>query len=304
MTFAPTDSVTLSGRTLVAACRKLGLETTGAEPIRIAENAIWRLPGQLVARIARPGRTDTAQREIAVANWLVDHGIPAVRPAPGLDQPVTVDGRAVTIWEELPRHRDGTVQEMAHLLKALHALPEPEFELEPLEPFGKIRTRLNQSTVLEEPAMQWLAKYTDGLEEAWTRLLAGPDLSRCVLHGDAWVGNVASAENGTAYLLDLDGFTIGPREWDLTSTAVKLTSTSSITHLEYEDFCSVYGTDVTTWHGYPLLRDIRELRMTAYSARIATEHPNHSVALDEVQYRVGCLMGQRGPRPWQWTAVP
>ncbi|RST03028.1 aminoglycoside phosphotransferase family protein [Streptomyces sp. WAC07149] len=270
----------------------------------MAENAIWRLPGQFVARISRPGHTHVAQREIAVANWLTDHGIPAVRPALGLVQPVVVDGRAVTIWEELPPHRDGTVGEMAQLLKALHALPEPDFELESLEPFGKIRARLNQSTVLGEPAMQWLQDYTDGLEEAWTHLLVEPDLSSCVLHGDAWAGNVASAENGTAYLLDLDSFTIGPREWDLTSTAVKLTSTGSITRREYEEFCSVYGTDVTAWHGYPILRDIRELRMTAYSARIATEHPNHPLALQEVKYRVGCLMGRQGQRPWQWTAVP
>ncbi|MFE1558349.1 phosphotransferase enzyme family protein [Streptomyces sp. NPDC058734] len=304
MTLAPIDKVTLTRRTLLTACQELGLDATGVEPIRIAENAIWRLPGQLVARISRPGRTRIAQREIAVADWLAEQGIPAVRPMPGLVQPVTVDGRAVTIWEELPPHRDGTVNEMAHLLKALHALPEPDFELEPLEPFGKIRARLNQSTVLDEPAMQWLQDYTDSLEEAWSRLLTKPNLSRCVLHGDAWVGNVASAENGTAYLLDLDSFTIGPREWDLTSTAVKLTSTSSITSREYEDFCSVYGTDVTAWHSYPLLRGIRELRMTAYSARIATEHPNHPLALKEAHFRVRCLMGCRGPRPWEWTAVP
>lgn len=304
MTLAPADSVSVSRHVLIEACRTLGLDTGGAEPIRIAENAIWRLPGKVVARISRPGGTPAASREIAVANWLADNGIPAVRPAPGITEPITIDGRAVTIWEELPPHRDGNVNEVAHLLKALHALPEPDFDLEPLEPFRKIRTRLDQAKAIKETDLEWLYRYTDSLEEAWLRLLAAPGLSRCVLHGDAWVGNVASADDGTAYLLDLDGFTVGPREWDLTSTAVKLTSTSGISREDYEDFCTVYGADVTTSDGYEVLRDIRELRMTAYAARITTEHPDHSHARDETQYRIECLMGGQGQRPWRWTAVP
>lgn len=79
MTLAPADSVTVSRRVLIDACRTLGLDTGGAEPIRIAENAIWRLPGKVVARISRPGGTPAASREIAVANWLADNGVPAVR---------------------------------------------------------------------------------------------------------------------------------------------------------------------------------------------------------------------------------
>jgi Ser/Thr protein kinase RdoA (MazF antagonist) len=304
VTLAPADSAHVSRGVLTEVCRALGLGTEGAEPIRIAENAIWRLPGQLVARISRPGGTPAAAREIAVANWLASHGIPAVRPAPGLDQPITIDGRAVTIWEELPPHRDGNVREVAHLLKALHALPEPDFDLEPLEPFGKIRTRLDQAKAISERELEWLYGYTDELEAAWHQLVESPGLSRCVLHGDAWVGNVASADDGTAYLLDLDSFTVGPREWDLTSTAVKLTSTSGITRQDYEDFCTVYGADVTSWDGYEVLRDIRELRMTAYAARITTEHPDHPHARHETQYRIECLMGAQGQRPWRWTAVP
>ncbi|MCZ4083284.1 aminoglycoside phosphotransferase family protein [Streptomyces antarcticus] len=304
MTLAPADSVNVSRHVLIDACRTLGLDSGGAEPIRIAENAIWRLPGKVVARISRPGGTPAASREIAVANWLADNGIPAVRPAPGITEPITIDGRAVTIWEELPPHRDGNVNEVAHLLKALHALPEPDFDLEPLEPFRKIRTRLDQAKAIKETDLEWLYRYTDSLEEAWLGLLETPGLSRCVLHGDAWVGNVASADDGTAYLLDLDGFTVGPREWDLTSTAVKLTSTSGISRYDYEDFCTIYGADVTTSDGYEVLRDIRELRMTAYAARITTEHPDHPHARDETQYRIECLMGGQGQRPWRWTAVP
>ena len=59
-----------------------------------------------------------------------------------------------------------------------------------------------------------------------------------------------------------------------------------------------YGHDVTTWHGFELLRDIRELRMTCYLAQHTTEHPcTHS----EAELRVACLRGDHGPRPWNWT---
>ncbi|MFB8089407.1 phosphotransferase enzyme family protein [Streptomyces sp. NPDC055992] len=304
MTALPTDTLSLSHRTLVLACRELGLDSGNATPIRIAENALWRLPDRIVARIGRPGRAHVARREIAVAGWLAGHGIPVVRPLPGVGRPVTVNGRPVTFWEELPSHRNGSVQEMAHLLRALHALPAPDFPLETLEPFGRIWAGLSLRTPWEASTVRRLRDHAAGLEEAWDELLANSLLPRCVLHGDAWVGNVASAADGTAYLIDLESFAIGPREWDLTSTAAKLTSTGTLTRAEYEDFCAVYGTDVTAWHGYPLLRDIRELRMTVYAARIAAEHPDHPQARQEARYRAACVIGQRGPRPWLWTAVP
>lgn len=44
--------------------------------------------------------------------------------------------------------------------------------------------------------------------------------------------------------------------------------------------------------------------MTAYSARIATEHPDHPRALRVAQHRIECLKGAEGRRPWKWTAVP
>ena len=52
---APTDATTPE-QALRAACAQLGLDGAHAELIRLAENAIYRLPGRLVARISRPGQ--------------------------------------------------------------------------------------------------------------------------------------------------------------------------------------------------------------------------------------------------------
>ena len=41
-----------------------------------------------------------------------------------------------------------------------------------------------------------------------------------VIHGDAGIGNVLHDSDGKPVVIDLDGFAIGPREWDLALTAI------------------------------------------------------------------------------------
>ena len=88
---------------LDSACAQVGLDVAGAELIRLAENAIYRLPGGVVARVSRPGQVDTARREVAVSAWLQQRHFPVVRALTGLPQPVEVAGRAVTFWRNSHR---------------------------------------------------------------------------------------------------------------------------------------------------------------------------------------------------------
>jgi hypothetical protein len=74
---APTDATTPE-QALHAACAQLGLDGAHAELIRLAENAIYRLPGRLVARVCRPGRLQAAHREVTVSTWLQNRGFPVV----------------------------------------------------------------------------------------------------------------------------------------------------------------------------------------------------------------------------------
>lgn len=278
------------------ACRAVGLNSTDAEPIRIAENQIWRLPGHVIARIARAGQVEAAAREVRVARWLAEKQIPAVR-LHRVDQPVEASGRPVTFWEELPEHQQGSVRDIAHVLKQLHSLPAPPFGIGHLDPFVQVRHRINAAVTLSKDDRTWLHRRQDELEAQWRTRPHG--MTDRVVHGDAWVGNIVRTETGPV-LLDLERFSIGPPEWDLVSTAVKLTTTGGVTAGEYTEFCQAYGTDVTSWEGYGLLAAARELRMTTYAAQHAATHREWR---EQAQHRVDCLRGRTMPRPWAWKGI-
>src|SRR5437764_14928757 len=103
------------------ACRKAGLDGSGAELLRLGENAIYRLTDPpIVVRIARSAdRLGRVERELCVARWLAHAGVPAVRVYEGIGQPVLVDEHPVSFWHAVsggdpaPTHAD-----LARLLAA------------------------------------------------------------------------------------------------------------------------------------------------------------------------------------------
>ncbi|MCX5211848.1 aminoglycoside phosphotransferase family protein [Kitasatospora sp. NBC_00240] len=283
---------------LLKACAAAGLSADQAEPIRIGENALWRLRHQVVARVGRPGQWDAAVRELAVARWLRTCDIPAVRPLDHLREPLDVEGSPVTFWHELPEHRPGTAADIAPLLRRIHELPIPDFPLGRLAPFVRLAARIDNAATLDDEQRQWLRQHLADRQAAWSELPAG--LPTSVIHGDAWGGNVAVTP-ATAYLLDFERTSQGPPEWDLTATAVGHGTFGTVSDQHYEAFCEAYGADVTTWAGYPILRDIRELRVTCFALQHAAADPHRH--REEAHHRLACIQGQNGPRPWNWTAV-
>ncbi|MFD5435816.1 phosphotransferase family protein [Kitasatospora sp. NPDC127067] len=290
----PSDSRSV----LLKACAEVGLSAAGAEPIRIGENALWRLPLGVVARISRPGQSTAASRELAVARWLRDCGVPAVRPLDHLREPVDVDGNPVTFWHELPPHRPGAAADIAPLLRRVHRLPVPDIPLGALDPFVRLDARIDDAATLDDTQRHWLRSCLAELQTAWRNL--PPGLTTSVIHGDAWRGNVAVTPT-TNYLLDFERTSLGPPEWDLTATAVGYDTFGTVSDREYAAFCEAYGADVMTWAGYPVLRSIRELRVTCFALQHAAADPARHQA--EAHYRLSCLQGEKGPRPWGWTAV-
>jgi aminoglycoside phosphotransferase (APT) family kinase protein len=214
---------------------------------------------------------------------------------------VDVDGRPVTFWRELPPHEQGSPAQVATALRRLHTVPPPTtFELPPLAPFVRLEERINSATTLSDDDRAWLRTHLAELQDKYSHLPAG--LPQCVVHGDAWIGNVVSTSAGQVVFLDLERTAIGPPEWDLVHTAIKHTSFAWITADEYREFCDIYGHDVTKWEGFTLLRDIREFRMTCMAIQLATTTPSTH---DQAAHRLACLRGTVGPRPWAgWHAVP
>ncbi|MET8679975.1 aminoglycoside phosphotransferase family protein [Streptomyces sp. NPDC004647] len=278
-------------------CSAVGLNADGAEPVRLAENQIWRLTGQrVIVRIARAGQGAAARREVRVARWLAENNVPTVRLV-DVQQPIEADGRPVTFWEELPPHEHGTPVDVAHLLRQLHALPAPDLDLGYLDPYVRITERLQAATTLDEADRAWLHCLHQDLAAAWADRPTGrPD---CAVHGDAWPGNLIRTISGPL-MMDLERFSLGPPEWDLVSTAVRTKTTGAVTAAEYDAFCAAYGYDVTKWAGYEILAGARELRMVTYAAQHAASNPEWA---DQAQHRVDCLRGRRGPRPWNWRGI-
>jgi aminoglycoside phosphotransferase len=281
---------------LAAACAQVGLDMAGAEIIRLGENAIFRLPGGVVTRIARPGQLAAATREVRIARWFADQGVRAVRALDSIAQPLNVEQHPVTFWEELPPHRHGTVLEVADALRQLHGLPLPDCDLlGPLDPFVRLTERIEGGATLPADDRAWLRQHLAALRQRYQTL--PPGLPHRVVHGDAWGGNIVTTHDGRTLLLDLERCSVGPPEWDLVSIALRRGSFGWLSDADYQAFASRYGHDVTTWSGYELLRDIRELRMALYRVQRAAEHPGER---GEAQLRVASLRGRHGPRPWAW----
>lgn len=286
-------------RVLHHACRRAGLDGARAELVRRAENSVYRLPGEVIARVGRSGQTAAAGNEVRVARWLERAGLAAVRVLPGVEQPVDVDGVPVTFWRALPPHHDAVDAQLAGVLRRLHALDPPgEFALPRLSPFVRVRDRIEGAPTVSAADRAWLLGYLDDLEARHAELPAG--LAASVVHGDAWAGNMVTDNGGTVWMLDLERFSVGPPEWDLVSTAVRMTSFGTLDAAGYAAFCAAYGHDVTGWAGYETLRDIRELRACSYMLQHAG---GNDAARAEAELRLACLRGLSGDRPWGWRRI-
>lgn len=290
--------MTMIDAVLRAACQTVGLDHRGAEIIRSSENTLYRLPGGIVARVTRPGQLAAAEKEVRVSRWLVSVDVPVVEALTDVEQPVAVYGRAVTFWRELPAHRYSTIPELAAVLRRLHGLPAPDFELPAIAPFVRQRERITEATALSADDREWLLRHLANLETRFADLPAGKPW--CAVHGDVWAGNVVVVDDGPI-LLDLERFAYGPPEWDLTSIAVDYTTFGDMTAGQWAQFAQSYSYDVTTWNGFDVLRDSRELRKVTFALQMAAERPDLA---GQATYRLECVQGKHGPRPWGWVGVP
>jgi thiamine kinase-like enzyme len=206
-------------RALTTAAEKVGVDPRSAELIRMGENAIFALRGEgVVARIARSlDLWEGVERELAVARWLRAHDFPAVRVAEQYEQPVAADGRLITFWELVDISGDANHTDLAGLLRDLHALPDPEFHIPAFAPFSVVPARLADPGNAEATAVAFLADLYEDLKGKLVELEFGEPLG--LIHGDAHCGNIIPTKCGPL-LSDFEVVAWGPREWDLTPTAV------------------------------------------------------------------------------------
>ncbi|MGW4739179.1 phosphotransferase family protein [Nocardia xishanensis] len=204
----------------------------------------------------------------------------------------------MTFWKELLTHKGGTEQEIAVALRQLHALPPPPFLTE-VAPFVRLAERIDAAHTLPDCDRQWMRDHLNELHSGWEDLPEG--LPWGPVHGDAWEGNVVTTVAGMTLFVDLERASIGPPEWDLNLHCDQAQFIRLDHRRAVRRFCDVYGHDVTSWLGFALLRDIREMGMRCMTVQVAGMNPDHA---RQAQLRVDCLRGRFGPRPWSgWEPI-
>jgi aminoglycoside phosphotransferase (APT) family kinase protein len=286
-----------SREALERACATAGIDAEGARLLRVGSNAVYRLKPPVIARVSRPG-ADASQvrRTVAVARWLESAGYPAVR-AVDVDQPVAADGHLVTFWEAVSDDGDqyASTAEVAETLAKLHALTVPDgLHLPELAPFANAPKRIETNTWLNPEDRAFLTAMLPRMRAAYDGLEF--TLPPGVIHGDANVGNVLRDRRGNPVVIDLDGFAVGPREWDLALTAIYYDSFGWHTRDEYEDFVRVYGFDIMKWPGYPVMREVREFLMVTWVIQKAAESAQ---AAAEAVKRIAALRTGASRKDWQ-----
>ncbi|WP_328614542.1 aminoglycoside phosphotransferase family protein [Amycolatopsis sp. NBC_00348] len=277
----------------IVACQKVGIDSTNANLIRLGSNAVFRLDGRIILRISREqsGFGD-ANRQVGVARWLADVDYPANR-ALDVSQPVDASGYPATFWESVSEEEQyASIGQVAELIRSLHDLPTPEgLSLPTKDPFGELESHMGALENLEFHDANFLRNRIDELKDTYADLEF--ELPAGVIHGDANVGNVILARDGSPCLIDLDSFGIGHREWDLVQTALFYERFGWHTTEEYRTFVDIYGFDIMKWQGYETLASYREISMTLWlAAKESTK------AATEVEKRVEAIRTGGDRRNW------
>ncbi|EFF93748.1 phosphotransferase enzyme family protein, partial [Streptomyces sp. e14] len=196
-------------RGVLAAANVVAGAADGARLLALGENAVFAA-GDLVVKVGRDAELlDRARRELRIAQWLAEAGVPAVRAAEG--EALLVEGHPVTVWHRLSDPvRPAEPRDLAELLRVVHALPAPGFALPPRELLGGVERWLRLAGDAIDPAdAAYLRERRDGFAAAAAALV--PHLPPGPIHGDALPRNVHIGPDGPV-LVDLETFSADLRE--------------------------------------------------------------------------------------------
>ncbi|MCL6731141.1 phosphotransferase enzyme family protein [Streptomyces neyagawaensis] len=269
-------------RDVLAASGVLPGAAGDARLLALGENAVFAAD-DLVVKVGRDAELlDRARRELRIAAWLAEAGVPAVRAAEA--EALLVEGHPVTVWHRLPDPvRPAGARDLAELLRLVHALPSPEVGLPRRELLGGVERWLRLAGDAVDPAdAAYLRERRDGFTAAAAALV--PHLPPGPIHGDALPRNVHVGPDGPL-LVDLETFSGDLREHDLVVMALSH-DRYGLPAEEYDAFTAAYGWDVRAWEGCSVLRGARE---TASCAWVAQHAPSNPKALAEFERRVASL---------------
>ncbi|PRW62091.1 aminoglycoside phosphotransferase [Actinopolyspora mortivallis] len=261
------------GKALDEVCAAAGLDPRGAKLLRFVNNGVFLLrTAPVVVRVVLTSSLAyRADNVVEAARWLTERGMPSVRLLPGLRQPVRAGGYVATVWEEVPdTGTPPTGYDLGTLLRSLHALEIPPSVGE-WQPVADARRRLAEGEHELDPRdRDFLKRHCDSVERRLEELEFA--LPRGTVHGDAHLGNVIIGPEGPV-LCDFDSLCAGPPEWDLTPMAVGYLRLGRSPEA-YRQLVAAYGFDVVAWEGFPVLRDLRELKITVSVLPVLGSNPS------------------------------
>jgi Phosphotransferase enzyme family len=215
--------------TALSLAREHGLRVTSPVVLRDSSNLLVHLrPAPVVARVAtttsdaRGGALDWLAREVDVAGFLAERGVPVVGPAAELPAgPHLHHGFAITFWVYVDHDPDRSLDgaELGEELRALHGALAPYPGALPrvaglIEESERLLAGLAGSDLFAAGEVDRLGALLARAREA----LDGARLPARPLHGDAHAGNLLRTPDGPLWT-DFEDTCRGPIEWDLACLA-------------------------------------------------------------------------------------
>lgn len=259
---------------LTEACTAIGLSCVGARLLRLHSNAVFHLPDSgLIARVSTGEARQRIATSLTVTAWLAEQGVPTVRPV--RVAPVPAGRFLVSLWQyvemcDVPR----TAADLARILRQLHALPPPPFDLPemPHAMAGTLESARAHPEAFADGDRQWLVDRIAELDAGWRQLDFA--LPCGLIHGDAHPNNLLPTVAGDVLLGDWDNTGRGPREWDLVQPLYfhrRFTTTSA----DVDRAARHYGWDIRTWPDVDTLIAIREISGLGSYVRTAAVKPSN-----------------------------
>ena len=197
--------------------------------------------------------------------------VPAVRVNDEIDQPLLVDGHPVSFWHTVTGGEPTSHTTPTWPACSPHSMASAAARAtwRALLRSRSLESRLAAPTAVTREDRDFLLARCGDLNEQ-----LGPWSSPCragPIHGDAHTRNLLT-DHGQVVLLDFESAAVGPREWDLLPTAIAC-GRYGLPEEQYQEFAAAYGFDVRAWPGYPVLREVRQLRMTTWIMQNVGESP-------------------------------
>jgi len=231
------------------ACREVGLEPSTVVELRHQTNGVYLLSDEmLVAKVARPEYgIEHTKRTVTTVRWIMEMKFPTA-PLADFDQPIVIEGSAVTFWTYLAQDRPVRAVDLAAPLRQLHSLGRPPAAIPPLDAIPAIWYSIENESILTGDEHEYLAARCTYLADAHGLRSEQPS---SLLQGDPQHAN-ALWNTDHAVLSDWDSLVTGPVEWDLVTIDVHCRR-FGYPPSEYAEFSATYGRDIRQWSGYQTL---------------------------------------------------